>query len=130
MKTKPRRKKTLIADVNKFSLAQMLSNTDGKTSASGAMGVFICLVGGITFLIGSMALIFKGTDSDILVQSISLVYAGALLLGYRKSADTKEAEVEEEVEPEAPIEQEEPKKQEKSGEVAAPVEQEDVQLNS
>lgn len=79
-----------IANVNEFSWAQMLSNADGKTSASGAMGVFICLIGGICFLIGSLTLIFfKGSTSDILVQSISLVYAGALLLGYRKSADTR-----------------------------------------
>ena len=77
-------------DINKFSFAQMISNGDGKTSASGAMGVFICIIGGICFLVGSIALIFfKGMTSDILVQSISMVYAGALLLGYRKSADSK-----------------------------------------
>lgn len=83
-------KKRSVANINEFSWAQMLSNADGKTSASGAMGVFICLIGGICFLIGSVVLIFfKGSTSDILVQSISLVYAGALLLGYRKSADTR-----------------------------------------
>ena len=79
-----------IANMNEFSWAQMLSNGDGKTSASGAMGVFICIIGGLCFLVGSIALIFfKGLASDILVQSISMVYAGALLLGYRKSADAK-----------------------------------------
>lgn len=83
----PPKRRRMLGDVNKFSVSQMLSNSDGKTSASGTMGVFICLIGGVSFFIGAMALIFKGTDSDILVQSISLVYAGALLLGYRKSAD-------------------------------------------
>ena len=34
-------------------------------------------------------MIFKSTASDILVQSIAMVYAGALLLGYRKSRDAK-----------------------------------------
>jgi hypothetical protein len=88
---RPKRKR-IIADVNKFSISQMLSNSDGKTSASGTMGVFICLIGGITFFVGAMSLIFKGTDSDILIQSISLVYAGALLLGYRKSTDNRDTE--------------------------------------
>ena len=81
--------KRRITDINKFSFAQMTSNTDGKTSASGTMGIFIIIIGGITFLIGAFAMIFKSTDSDILVQSIAMVYAGALLLGYRKSRDAK-----------------------------------------
>lgn len=82
--------KRRVTDVNKFSFAQMTSNANGKTSASGSMGIFIILIGGLTFLIGSFAMIFKSTDSDILVQSIAMVYAGALLLGYRKSRDAKD----------------------------------------
>lgn len=74
-------------DPNKFSIAQMTSNANGKTSASGSMGIFIILIGGVTFLCGSLGMIFKATDSNILIQSIALVYAGALLLGYRKSKD-------------------------------------------
>jgi len=74
-------------DPNKFSFAQMTSNANGKTSASGSMGIFIILIGGVTFLCGSLGMIFKATDSNILIQSIALVYAGALLLGYRKSKD-------------------------------------------
>ena len=75
-------------DPNKFSVAQMTSNANGKTSASGSMGIFIILIGGVTFLCGSLGMIFKATDSNILIQSIALVYAGALLLGYRKSKDS------------------------------------------
>jgi hypothetical protein len=74
-------------NISKFSFAEMTSNSNGKTSASGTMGIFIILIGGLTFLVGAIAMIFKSTDSDILVQSIALVYAGALLLGYRKSKD-------------------------------------------
>jgi len=81
--------KRRVTDINKFSFAQMTSNADGKTSASGTMGIFIILIGGITFLGGAVAMIFKSTASDILVQSIAMVYAGALLLGYRKSRDAK-----------------------------------------
>jgi len=78
-------------DPNKFSFAQMTSNSNGKTSASGTMGIFIILIGGVTFLIGSLGVIFKATDTNVLIQSIALVYAGALLLGYRKSKDSDAA---------------------------------------
>jgi hypothetical protein len=79
--------------ISKFSFAEMTSNSNGKTSASGTMGVFIILIGGFTFLIGAISMIFKSTDSDILVQSIAMVYAGALLLGYRKSRDSEKIEI-------------------------------------
>jgi hypothetical protein len=81
--------KRRVTDVNKFSFAQMTSNADGKTSASGTLGIFIIVIGGLTFLGGAIAMVFKSTESDILVQSIAMVYAGALLLGYRKSRDAK-----------------------------------------
>lgn len=81
--------KRRVTDINKFSFAQMTSNADGKTSASGTMGIFIIVIGGFTFLMGALAMIFRSTSSDILVQSIAMVYAGALLLGYRKSRDAK-----------------------------------------
>lgn len=74
-------------DPNKFSFAQMTSNSDGKTSGSGSMGILIIITGCLTFLLGSVGMIFKATDANILIQSIALVYAGALLLGYRKSKD-------------------------------------------
>ena len=80
--------KKAIGNISRFSLSEMTSNSDGKTSASGTMAVFIILVGGVTFLIGALGMIFKATDSNILVQSIAMVYAGALLLGYRKSKDS------------------------------------------
>lgn len=66
--------------INKFSFAQMTSNSDGKTSASGTMGVLICTVGSICFLYGSIT-----KDSDILLQSVVFTGIGAGLLGYRKS---------------------------------------------
>lgn len=89
-----------------FSFTEMVSNNTGKTSASGFSGVIICLIGALCFLIGSIAVVAGKTDSsDILIQSIGMVYAGALLLGYRKSAD--KAEIEAGIE-NAPIEQEHP----------------------
>lgn len=66
--------------INRFSFAQMTSNSDGKTSASGTMGVLICTIGSICFLYGSLI-----KDSDILLQSVVFTGIGAGLLGYRKS---------------------------------------------
>lgn len=83
-------RKGQIGDVKEFSFTEMVSNSSGKTSASGVMGVYLCVIGGLTFLVGAISLVLKGTSSDIMVQSIALSYAGALLLGFRKSADKSE----------------------------------------
>ena len=79
-------------DVNKFSLAQMTSNTSGKTSGSGTMGIVICLVGTFCFLLGCIDKMFIGKDIDVISQSIFFVGIGAGLLGYRKSKDGKTEE--------------------------------------
>lgn len=69
--------------MNRFSFSQMTSNTDGKTSASGTMGILICTIGSICFLLGT---IYK--NDSILLQSVVFTGIGAGLLGYRKSQDT------------------------------------------
>jgi hypothetical protein len=74
-------------DSNKFSLAQMTSNSDGKTSGSGTMGILICTVGTLCFLLGCIDKIFLSKEIDVITQSIVLVGIGSALLGYRKSKD-------------------------------------------
>lgn len=74
--------KHLKETINRFSFAQMTSNSDGKTSASGTMGVLICTVGSISFLYGSLI-----KDNEILLQAVVFTGIGAGLLGYRKSHD-------------------------------------------
>jgi hypothetical protein len=74
--------KDLKEMINRFSFAQMTSNSDGKTSASGTMGVLICTIGSISFLYGSIV-----KDNNILLQSVVFTGIGAGLLGYRKSQD-------------------------------------------
>ena len=74
-----------LPDISKFSFAEMTSNNDGKTSGSGTMGVLICTVGTLCFLLGCVDKIFFGKDIDIVIQSIIFVGIGASLLGYRKS---------------------------------------------
>ena len=75
------------ADINKFSWAQMTSNSDGKTSGSGTMGIFTMAVGLIGFLVG-VTDYFIDSKNDIMTQSIVVITIGAGLLGYRKSKDS------------------------------------------
>ena len=86
-------KKRIIAVMDKFSFAQMTSNSDGKTSGSGTAGIYIIFIGGLCFLLGCIDKMFLDKSIDILTQSIILVGIGASLLGYRKSKDSS-AEIE------------------------------------
>lgn len=70
--------------LEKFSFAQMTSNEDGKTSGSGTMGVMICTIGTLCFLIGCVDKVFINKDVDVITQSIVFVTIGASLLGLRK----------------------------------------------
>jgi hypothetical protein len=76
--------KKLLERIDKFSFAQMTSNESGKTSASGTMGVIICTIGTLCFLIGCLDKVFVSKDIDIITQSIIFVGIGASLLGLRK----------------------------------------------
>jgi hypothetical protein len=75
------------ADINTFSFAQMTSNSDGKTSGTGTMGILICTVGSFSFLLGCVDKLFINNDINIITQSIIFVGIGATLLGYRKSQE-------------------------------------------
>lgn len=76
--------KKQIGNINKFSFAEMTSNNDGKTSASGTMGILVCVVGTVCFFIGCLDKVFVSKDIDIITQSIIFVGIGASLLGLRK----------------------------------------------
>lgn len=79
-------KSTFSGMMSKFSFAQMTSNSDGKTSGSGTMGIFTMAAGLVGFLAGA-AEYFVHTQSEIMTQSIVVLTIGAGLLGYRKSKD-------------------------------------------
>jgi hypothetical protein len=68
----------------------MTSNSNGKTSGSGTMGIYIVIIGGICFLMGSIDKMFLSKDIDVITQSIIYTGIGATLLGYRKSKDNSE----------------------------------------
>lgn len=76
--------------IDRFSIAQMTSNSDGKTSGSGTMGVLMCTIGTICFFMGCLDKMFINHDIDILTQTIIFTGIGAALLGYRKSLDRTE----------------------------------------
>jgi len=91
--------KKLRRDLDNFSFAQMTSNSNGKTSGSGTMGVLICVFGSVCFLLGCLDKMWVSNTIDIITQSIVFTGIGAGLLGYRKSKDggVKEEVVEETV---------------------------------
>ena len=91
-----------MPEMNKFSFSQMTSNSDGKTSGSGTMGILICTVGSLCFLLGAIDKLFITGNIDIITQSIIFVGIGATLLGYRKSKNSRVKPVEEET-PEQPL---------------------------
>jgi hypothetical protein len=81
--------KQIKAMIERFSFAQMTSNENGKTSASGTMGILICIIGTLCFLMGCVDKMFLNKDIDVITQSIIFVGIGAGLLGYRKSRERK-----------------------------------------
>ena len=72
---------------NKFSFAQMTSNSDGKTSGSGSMGCLIIVTGCVGFLAGIAYYIFGDKNAEIMMYSTGFIGAGATLLGVRKTKD-------------------------------------------
>lgn len=74
----------LKESINKFSFPQMVSNNDGKTSASACMGVLISTVGTIMLAYGGYEFHTSG-KADIMMYASANILVGAGLLGYRKS---------------------------------------------
>lgn len=79
--------------MERFSFAQMTSNSNGKTSGSGSMGVLIATVGTFCFLLGCIDKMFLSKSAEIITQSIIFVGIGVGLLGYRKSKDGSQVEI-------------------------------------
>ena len=80
-----------IADIKKFSFAEMTSNSDGKTSGAGVMGIYVIIIGGIGFILGCIDKLYIHNDIQIISESIIFTGIGATLMGVRlwQSAVTK-----------------------------------------
>lgn len=71
-------------NMQKFSLAQMTSNSDGKTSGSGTMGAITVAVSLLCFVAGVVDYMLHGR-SEIMAWSTGVLGMGIGLMGYRKS---------------------------------------------
>lgn len=83
----------------KFSFHELTSNANGKTSASGVAGLFVILIGGLSFFIGALTYILSDPDATILTESVFLTGIGASLLGVRKVQNRANPIKEETVQP-------------------------------
>lgn len=80
----------MINNKMNFSFGQLTSNDNGKTSASGTMGIYIVLIGGLCFLLGCIDKMWINRDIDIITQSIIFTTTGVTLLGIRKVKSIKD----------------------------------------
>ena len=80
----------------------MTSNDSGKTSGSGSMGVLICTVGALSFLLGVLDKIFFTHAIDIMTQTIIFTGIGASLLAVRKVKETETSSTEKNETPDSP----------------------------
>jgi hypothetical protein len=67
----------------------LFSNDNGKTSGTAFVGIIICLVGSLCFLLGCIDKMWVSKDIDIITQSIVFVGIGAALMGVRKVVGQK-----------------------------------------
>lgn len=82
----------MIGNLQKFSLAEMTSNNNGKTSATSTSGVYIIFIGGLSFLLGVIDKMFLDKTIDIINQSVMFTTIGAALLGVKNVVGGKTTE--------------------------------------
>ncbi len=81
----------MISNVSKFSMSEVFSNNDGKSSGTAFVGVIVSLVGTLCFFLGCIDKMWLTHSIDVITQSIVLVGIGAALLGVRKVVSSKES---------------------------------------
>jgi hypothetical protein len=79
----------MLSNISKFSWPELFSNDNGKTSGTAFVGIIICLVGSLCFLLGCIDKMWVSKDIDIITQSIVFVGIGAALMGVRKVVGQK-----------------------------------------
>ena len=78
-----------IGNIKKFSFGEMTSNTNGKTSATSTAGIYIVFIGGLSFIMGVINLMFIDKSIDIIDQSVIFTGIGAGLLGVKNFTSAK-----------------------------------------
>jgi len=79
----------MLSNISKFSWSELFNNDSGKTSGTAFVGIIICLVGSLCFLLGCIDKMWVSKDIDIITQSIVFVGIGAALMGVRKVVGQK-----------------------------------------
>lgn len=86
-----------IGNIKKFSFGEMTSNTNGKTSATSTAGIYIVFIGGLSFIMGVINVMFIDKSIDIIDQSVIFTGIGAGLLGVKNFTSAKNQLVEAEI---------------------------------
>lgn len=70
---------------DKFVIAELMSNSDGKTSGSGFIGVLIGIIGCIGFVVAIIGYIIDLPNTvEVMRQTTLFIGASTILLGARK----------------------------------------------
>lgn len=78
-----------LGDIKKFSFGEMTSNNNGKTSATSTAGSYIILIGGLSFFLGVINVMFIDKTIDIINQAVMFTTIGAALLGVKNVVGAK-----------------------------------------
>jgi hypothetical protein len=79
----------ILGNIKKFSFGEMTSNTNGKTSITSVAGGYIVLIGGLSFIMGVINVMFIDKSIDIIDQSVIFTGIGAGLLGVKNFTSAK-----------------------------------------
>ena len=72
---------------NQFSIAELFSNSDGKTSASGFIGILVGIIGCLAFTTAIVGYVFNLPNTiSVMQQSTIFIGAATALLAARKFA--------------------------------------------
>jgi hypothetical protein len=83
-----------IGDIKKFSFGEMTSNNNGKTSATSTAGIYIIFIGGLSFFLGVIDLMFFDKTIDIINQAVMFTTIGAALIGVKNVVGAKNDRIE------------------------------------
>lgn len=80
-------------NINKFSVPEMLSSSNGKTSSSAVCGIYIVFIGTLCFFMATIKFcffnVYDGFEA-VLIQSLAMTALGVSLVAIKKLNPTKD----------------------------------------
>lgn len=74
-------------DAKKFRFSETFTNTNGKTSGSGFIGVMLGIIAGLAFIAAMVGYFLEIPNTiEVMDQMLKLIAASTILLGVRKMA--------------------------------------------